>query len=420
MHRFSNYSPLRLRSLDYTVQKGNRHRTFFLRPNLRSRSSCYINMTSVNSQDCTPHSKILNVRIKRMRALLSPDFVRQKLPMSSCEVDKVFESRKQISRIVNGEDDRLLCIVGPCSIHDTESARAYALKLAEIARALKDDIFVVMRVYFEKPRTTVGWKGLINDPHLDGTFDINQGLQSARSLLIDLVSTGVPVGVEWLDTITPQYICDLVSWGAVGARTTESQVHRQLTSGLSMPVGFKNATSGDIKIATDAVVSARHPHSFLSVTENGGAAIVETTGNADTHVILRGGKGGTNYDQKSVQNAADTMSASGLRPTLIIDCSHGNSGKDFRKQPKVSGEVAKLVASGVSDVIGVMIESNLVEGKQTLTLGEADKLVYGQSITDSCVNLDTTEKMLAELATAAFKRRQLRGAEGHKSKKARA
>eukprot|EP01083_Nonionella_stella_P003600 10357_1 len=362
----------------------------------------------MDPHDCTPRTKVSNVRIKRLRALLSPDFIKQQFPVSCALVEKVYESRQQLSRIINGEDDRLVCIVGPCSIHDTKAARAYATRLAEMARELKDDIFVVMRVYFEKPRTTIGWKGMINDPHLDGTFDINEGLQRARALLIDLATAGVPVGVEWLDTISPQYICDLVTWGAVGARTTESQVHRQLSSGLSMPVGFKNATSGDVKIATDAVVSARHPHSFLGVCENGSAAIMETTGNADTHVILRGGKSGTNYDRKSVESAAAIMSASGLRPTLIIDCSHGNSGKDFRKQPKVSSGVAKLVAEGMSDIIGVMIESNIVEGNQKLVLGEAAKLVYGQSITDSCVSLETTAKMLRELATAAFKRRQMR------------
>jgi 3-deoxy-7-phosphoheptulonate synthase len=315
----------------------------------------------------------------------------------------VSRARESVAAILNARDDRLVVVVGPCSIHDPVAAIDYARRLRRVADEHARDLFVVMRVYFEKPRTTVGWKGLINDPRLDGTFAINEGLRLARRLLVDLADLGLPAGCEFLDPISPQFIADTVSWGAIGARTTESQVHRELASGLSMPIGFKNGTDGDVQIAIDAVRAGAHPHRFLGVTEQGLGAIVATRGNPDCHVILRGGQSGPNYDAASVEKAATALRDAGLPPRLMIDLSHGNSSKDHRRQPAVARDVAGQVAHGDAAIFGVMMESFLVEGRQDLV--SPSTLRYGQSITDACMGWDTTVGVLAELAEAARKRR---------------
>lgn len=310
----------------------------------------------------------------------------------------VEESRIAAERIMQGKEDRLLVVVGPCSIHDRDSAMEYASRLVNLRKAHAADLEVVMRVYFEKPRTTVGWKGLINDPHLDESFDINTGLRVARELLIDIVKLGLPTGTEFLDVITPQYIADAVVWGAIGARTTESQVHRQLASGLSMPVGFKNGTDGGVQIALDAIQASQGQHHFLSVTKEGVAAIVTTRGNSACHVILRGGKQ-PNFDAEAVANVVAQLQAKGLPPFVMVDCSHGNSLKDFRRQPGVAHSIAEQLSTGSNSIAGVMIESHLVEGAQK------KPETYGQSITDACIGWDTTEMVLEELAAAVRKRR---------------
>lgn len=315
----------------------------------------------------------------------------------------VFEARRQIANILNGSDDRLIVVVGPCSIHDPTAAREYSSLLKEAITELSSDLMIVMRVYFEKPRTTVGWKGLINDPYFDESFRISDGLRIARRLLLDLAEMGVPAGTEYLDMISPQYLSDLVSWGAIGARTTESQVHRQLASGLSCPVGFKNGTSGNVQIAIDAILSAGHPHTFLGTSETGQSAILLTSGNPDCHIILRGGRQVTNYDAVSVASTAEQMEKTGVRPCIMIDCSHANSGKDHRKQGSVCHAVSEQVATGERRIVGVMIESNLVAGAQTLVNGKA--LVYGQSITDACIDWPETRSLLRELAIAVQGRR---------------
>ena len=316
----------------------------------------------------------------------------------------VFEARRQIVDILDGTDDRLVVVVGPCSIHDPVAAREYAGLLKEAIAELSDDLMIVMRVYFEKPRTTLGWKGLINDPYFDESFRISDGLRIARRLLLDLAEMGVPAGTEFLDMISPQYVSDLVSWGAIGARTTESQVHSQLASGLSCPVGFKNGTSGNVQIAIDAILSANHPHTFLGTSETGQAAILLTSGNPDCHVILRGGRATTNYDAASVASTAEQMQKAGAKPRIMIDCSHANSGKDYRKQGAVCQSVAEQVTtSDQSHIMGAMIESNLVAGAQSLVHGKA--LVYGQSITDACIDWPETQTLLRELAGAVQKRR---------------
>ena len=314
----------------------------------------------------------------------------------------VYETRWAIHRILHGADDRLLVIMGPCSIHDVKAAKEYASKLKETKDRLAADLLVVMRVYFEKPRTTVGWKGLINDPRLDGSFRINEGLRIARQLLLDLDEMGMPVGCEFLDMITPQYIADLVSWGAIGARTTESQIHRELASGLSCPVGFKNGTDGNIKIAVDAIRAAQAPHHFLSVTKGGHSAIVSTTGNEDCHVILRGGKA-PNYDAASVDAAAKGLAAAGAAVRLMVDFSHGNSGKDPQKQIDVGHDVARQITAGDGRIFGVMAESHLKPGRQDLVPGK--HLVYGQSITDGCIGWEDSHGLLGALADAVRKRR---------------
>jgi 3-deoxy-7-phosphoheptulonate synthase len=315
----------------------------------------------------------------------------------------VATAREEISAIIEGRDDRLVVVVGPCSIHDTTAALEYAKKLKTLADRYRSDLCVVMRTYFEKPRTTVGWKGLINDPDLDGSFAINRGLRVARGFLRDVLSLGLPPGSEFLDPITPQFVADLVAWGAIGARTTESQVHRELASGLSMPVGFKNGTSGTIQIAVDAVRSAASPHHFLSVTKQGLAAIVSTRGNPTCHVILRGGSNGPNYSEEHVQATIAALEKSGLRPTVMIDCSHANSGKDPSRQPEVAADVASRIAAGDRHVFGLMLESFLVGGRQDQQPGKP--LNYGQSITDGCLGWDETEPVLARLAESVRTRR---------------
>jgi len=345
-----------------------------------------------------PHNRIDDVRIARLRPVLPPAILIEQLPLGPDAETFVYSARREVSAILHGMDDRMLVVVGPCSIHDVEAARAYAERLAGVEPALSDALLLVMRVYFEKPRTRVGWKGLINDPHLDGSFRINEGLTLARGLLVGLAEKRVRAGCEFLDTITPQFLADTVSWGAIGARTTESQVHRELASGLSMPVGFKNGTDGNVKIAIDAVTASGHPHCFLSVTKHGLAAIVETKGNPDTHLILRGANSGPNYDAESVAAACAGLRDSGQRPRLMVDCSHGNSGKDPRRQIAVAADLARRRAEGDPAVFGVMLESHLVEGRQAP--GPRSQLTYGQSITDACLGWEATEEILEKLAEA--------------------
>ena len=342
-----------------------------------------------------------DLRIQWTKVALPPVFLEEELPITERASATVFETRAAICNILAGTDRRLLVVVGPCSIHDTRAAREYAALLNGAIAEFANDLCIVMRVYFEKPRTTIGWKGLINDPYLDQSFKINDGLRMARHLLLDLAEMGVPAGTEFLDMISAQYVAGLVSWGAIGARTTESQIHRELVSGLSCPVGFKNATSGDVQIAVEAVLSAGHPHTFLGYTRYGQSAIFVTTGNKDCHVILRGGKNMTNYDAASVDEVSRQMQKAGIPPLVMIDCSHANSVKDYTRQPLVARDVAAQVAAGERRVIGVMIESNLVAGAQTLAPGQTlESLTYGQSITDACVDWGQTRAMLAELAAA--------------------
>jgi 3-deoxy-7-phosphoheptulonate synthase len=347
-----------------------------------------------------------NLRVSEVRPLLSPAILNEELPITAAAERTVEDTRRAVCSVLAGQDDRLLVIVGPCSIHDPTAAVEYAEKLRAESARLSDDLLLVMRVYFEKPRTTVGWKGLINDPHLDESFDINTGLRTARRLLRQLNESGVPCGCEFLDPISPQFISGLVSWGAIGARTTESQVHRELASGLSMPIGFKNGTDGTIQSAVDAVLSSARPHNFLGVTEQGLAAVVKTKGNPECHVILRGGNTGTNYDAASVQRVAGELEKAGLRRIVMVDCSHGNSNKDFRNQPKVASALADQLASGQRALVGVMLESHLVEGNQKLAAGKA--LTYGQSVTDGCISWGMTLPVLEELAKGVQKRRAAR------------
>jgi 3-deoxy-7-phosphoheptulonate synthase len=345
-----------------------------------------------------------DLRIERIRPLIPPAILMEQHEITERASTTVAEAREAINRVLREEDDRLLAVVGPCSIHDVDAAREYGERLRGVANRLADDLLLVMRVYFEKPRTTVGWKGLINDPRVDGSFAINDGLGLARRLLLDLGNMGVPVGCEFLDTITPQFIADLVSWGAIGARTTESQVHRELASGLSMPVGFKNGTDGNVQIAVDAIRAAMHPHQFLSVTKQGLAAIVVTRGNDACHVILRGGHRRPNYHAEDVEQAARALSRAGLPARVMIDCSHGNSGKDPARQPAVARDVAGQIADGSRRVFGVMIESHLVGGRQDVRPGQP--LVRGQSITDACLGWDDTVPVLDDLAKAVRARRE--------------
>jgi 3-deoxy-7-phosphoheptulonate synthase len=348
-----------------------------------------------------------DVRIEEIKELLPPAHVLREFPITSVASDTVYETRAAIHRILHGADDRLLAVVGPCSIHDVAAALDYGRRLAPVRERLAADVLVVMRVYFEKPRTTVGWKGLINDPHLDGSFRINEGLRLARRLLVELNDMGVPAGTEYLDMITPQYIADLVSWGAIGARTTESQVHRELASGLSCPVGFKNGTDGNVKIAVDAMRTARQPHHFLSVTKAGHSAIVGTRGNEDCHIILRGGRK-PNYDAASVAQASAEIAASGLAARVMVDASHANSEKNYLRQVDVCADVAGQIAAGDDRIFGVMVESHLQPGRQDLVAGK--ELNYGQSITDACLGWEDTVGLLDTLAEAVRKRRIVQSA----------
>nr|WP_130416929.1 3-deoxy-7-phosphoheptulonate synthase [Xylanibacterium ulmi] len=348
-----------------------------------------------------------DLRIRALDALPAPRAVRLAQPLGTERSDLVTTSRREVRDVLRGEDDRLLAIVGPCSVHDPAAALDYAARLAPLARELADDLVVVMRVYFEKPRTTVGWKGLINDPHLDGTHDVRHGLRLAREVLLGVLDAGVPAATEFLEPTSPQYIADAVTWGAIGARNAESQVHRQLASGLSMPVGFKNATDGDVQIAVDGCVTAASEHTFFGADSEGRAAAVETAGNPDCHVILRGGRGGPNYSPQDVAAALDVAARSGLggavEAGVIVDASHGNSGKDHVRQAAVVREIAERLAQGEHGITGLMMESFLVGGAQAP--GPLDTLVYGQSVTDKCMDWDTTEGLLRELATSVRARR---------------
>lgn len=345
-----------------------------------------------------------DVRIREIKELLPPVAVMEKFPVSETASATVFETRQAIQRILQGDDDRLLVVIGPCSIHDTEAAHEYGARLKALRELHKGDLEVVMRVYFEKPRTTVGWKGLINDPYLNGSFNINDGLRIARKLLVDLNNEGMPTAGEFLDMITPQYMADLMSWGAIGARTTESQVHRELASGLSCPVGFKNGTDGNLRIALDAIRASSQSHHFLSVTKMGHSAIVATGGNPDCHIILRGGKE-PNFDTNHVRAAMTDLAAVGLPQKVMVDFSHANSSKDYRRQVVVSEDVCGQLARGNNGIFGVMIESHIVGGRQDHVEGKP--LTYGQSITDGCISWEQTEVMLAELARAVVDRRAI-------------
>lgn len=348
-----------------------------------------------------------DLRIKEIKELAPPAHLLRELALNENAANTTWEARQGIHRILHGADDRLLVIMGPCSVHDVKAAKEYAAKLLDAKKRLAADLLVVMRVYFEKPRTTVGWKGLINDPKLDGSFSINEGLRIARELLLELNDSGMPVGCEFLDMITPQYIADLVSWGAIGARTTESQIHRELASGLSCPVGFKNGTDGNIRIAIDAIRAAQAPHHFLSVTKGGHSAIVSTTGNEDCHVILRGGKT-PNYDAASVDAAGRSLAEAGIPARLMIDFSHGNSSKKPEKQVDVGHDVARQISGGDDRIFGVMVESHLKAGRQDLVPGKP--LAYGVSITDGCIGWDESRALLETLADAVRKRRLKAGA----------
>jgi len=344
-----------------------------------------------------------DLRIRELKELTPPSHLIREFPCSDTVSDLIYQSRNAMHRILHGMDDRLIVIIGPCSIHDTKAAMDYARRLVEQRERFKNELEIVMRVYFEKPRTTVGWKGLINDPYMDGSFKINDGLRTARELLMNINELGLPAGTEYLDVISPQYIADLVSWGAIGARTTESQVHRELASGLSCPVGFKNGTDGNVKIAVDAIKAASQSHHFLSVTKGGHSAIVSTAGNEDCHVILRGGKA-PNYDAASVEAACQDMAKNGLAPRVMVDASHANSSKKPENQPLVIDDVSRQIERGDTRLVGVMIESHLLGGRQDLIDGQP--LTYGQSITDGCIDWEASVATLERLASAVRERRR--------------
>ncbi len=348
-----------------------------------------------------------DIRIAGYEPLLSPAALLYELPLSDEATAVVEGTRAEVRAVLNGSDDRLLVIVGPCSVHDPVAVLDYAGHLNTLRKQVVEDLLIVMRVYFEKPRTVTGWKGLINDPGMDGGHDVHHGLRVARRLLLDIVTLGLPVGCEWLDLITPQYINDMVTWGSIGARTTESQVHRQLASGLSMPVGFKNGTDGDVQVAVDACRASAVGHTFFGVTPVGAVAVVETIGNPDTHVILRGGRAAPNYGASHVAKALDLVASAGLPRRLMVDASHGNSGKDHRRQPMVAASIAEQVAAGEHGLTGVMLESFLVEGKQEP--GPSAALTYGQSVTDACMDFGTTVAVVEELAAAVRSRRRAAG-----------
>lgn len=347
-----------------------------------------------------------NLRIANIEEVANPIDLMAKYPITDDAIETVRASRQASHRILHGEDDRLLIVVGPCSIHDPKAALEYAEHLHEVKKQFEGELHIVMRVYFEKPRTRIGWKGLINDPDLTGQFNINKGLETARGLLLALSDSGMPAATEYLDLMSPQYISDLISWAAIGARTTESQGHRELASGVSCPIGFKNGTYGNMNIAIDAIAAANRPHRFLSVTKEGHSAIFTTTGNEDCHIILRGGKGATNYGAEQVAVAIEQLEEANLPPRLMIDFSHANSSKDFRKQPEVAADVAAQIAGGSYSICGAMIESHLVEGRQDGEDKTLDELTYGQSITDACIGWDTTIDVLQQLSDAVKARRQ--------------
>jgi 3-deoxy-7-phosphoheptulonate synthase len=342
-------------------------------------------------------------RIERVVPLLSPQELFDELPLDEARTDVLLSGRAAAHAVLDGVDDRLMVVVGPCSVHDVDAVKEYAEKLSAAAGRLSEDLLVVMRVYFEKPRTTIGWKGLINDPHLDGSGDVNTGLRIARRLLLDILSAGLPIGCEFLDPITPQYISDLVSWGAIGARTVESQIHRQLGSGLSMPVGYKNGTDGNVQVAVDAVRAASVSHAFAGIDADGRSAILHTRGNKDCHIILRGGTNGTNYDAESVTAALALLEKSGLAQRVMVDVSHGNSAKRPERQPEIAAEVGAQIAAGNNKIKGVMVESFLVAGNQAP--GPLESLTYGQSITDGCIGWDTSVEVLESLAASVRARR---------------
>ncbi|MET8652922.1 MULTISPECIES: 3-deoxy-7-phosphoheptulonate synthase [Nocardia] len=352
------------------------------------------------------HSDLDDQRTVHVSPLRSPAEVRRVHPITDALADTVRAGRKATVDVLNGDDDRLMVIVGPCSVHDPAAAMDYARRLAAKAAELDDRLHVVMRVYFEKPRTTLGWKGLINDPHLNGSFDVNTGLGFGRKLLVDITALGLPVACEFLDPITPQYIADMVSYGAIGARTAASQVHRQLSSALSMPVGIKNGTDGDVQVAVDGVRAAAASHVFPGTDLDGRAALIQTSGNEDCHVILRGGSSGPNYDAASVAEACIRLEKASLPQRIVVDASHGNSNKDHNKQVDVVTDIAERIEGGERGVVGMMLESFLVAGRQDLKLGHADELTYGQSITDACLDWDTTARQLDRLADAVARRRE--------------
>ena len=340
-------------------------------------------------------SKTDDLRIINTQELVSPQEIIDSISPSEKGFATIIKARNQIKNILNKSDNKFMIVVGPCSIHDVEAAKEYATRLKNLSSSLSTNCLVVMRVYFEKPRTVIGWKGLINDPDLDGSFKINKGIRIARKLLIDLAEMEIPCGHEFLDLVSPQYVSDLISWGAIGARTTESQSHRELASGLSCPVGFKNGTDGSLQIAIDAMNAARHSHSFLSVTKEGKSAIFNTAGNDDCHIIHRGGNNKSNYGSDDVKNSVRILEQNGMRPNIMIDASHANSNKDFKMQSKVVDDVKNQLLSGEKNIIGIMLESNLVEGNQKIS--SRDKLKYGQSITDSCIGWEETEKIILDL-----------------------
>jgi 3-deoxy-7-phosphoheptulonate synthase len=345
-----------------------------------------------------------DIRITGMQKVIAPEDLMSQLPMTAQASSLVFTTRQAVSDIVHKQDDRLLAIVGPCSIHDPKAAIDYATRLAACAERYQDNLLIVMRVYFEKPRTIVGWKGLINDPHLNNSYQINEGLTIARKLLLDINALGITAGTEYLDPISPQYVGDLVSWGAIGARTTESQIHRQLASGLSCPIGFKNSTDGSIQIALDAIKSSSHSHIFLSVTKQGHSAIFSTAGNPDCHVILRGGSTGTNFDKESIAATQERIEAAGIPSGIMIDMSHANSLKDHTKQLLVNESICHQLADGDHNIVGVMVESNLQSGRQDIP-ADLEDLIYGQSVTDACIDWADTEGVLAALNQAVDARR---------------
>jgi 3-deoxy-7-phosphoheptulonate synthase len=346
---------------------------------------------------------VRDTRIGKIVELVPPERLLAELPLGAERTKAVIRGREEVRRVLQGQDPRLMVVVGPCSVHDPKAAMEYATKLSATARTLREELLVVMRVYFEKPRTTTGWKGLINDPHLDESGDVNAGLRTARKLLLEVLDAGLPIGCEFLDPITPQYIADCVAWGAIGARTSESQTHRQLASGLSMPIGFKNRTDGNIQVAVDAVRAAAAPHAFAGIDDAGAPAILHTTGNPDCHIILRGGHGQPNYHPPEVEDALVTLGVAGQPERLVIDASHDNSGKDPEKQFFAAGDIADQVADGNKAIVGVMLESFLVEGRQNLVPGE--ELVYGQSITDACIDWEDTASALERFASAVEARR---------------